>query len=363
MVVPVKPGDQYGGTPEDLIAVVRSRLPADERDGVFAAVDGRYLRVLEYRAGERQFKGVVDDAQYLANYADAAGEPSFERTYVERIELFLQNLRRSPADLKAAVAADERAKRERSAESRRRNGTGGVLGLGSPSGDGGGAGWVVPVGVLLVIGIGLVAGLLVLRRRRGGARPAHAPLPIVPDRVFEHALAAQRADLAEDADRELLALAALLDEAPVPSSSDAQDAYQRALDAYTSARRRMTAEAPTVDLVGVLVLVDHARDHLARAAALDARRTPARPTPLCFFHPLHGRSAKTVAWRDGLRVPACATCASDLRAGRTPDALRDGDRPYFEGDTVWARTGYGAFDDDPRRSGSARRPLSPSSVG
>lgn len=343
MVVPLEEDDQYSGKPDNLIAAVRSRLPAEARDGVFVAVDGRYLQVVEFRDGRRAFEGAVDDAEYLANFADGPDGRSFDRTPVDRIELFLKDLRRSPADLKAAVAAEEQAQKKQSAENKRKYGSSGTA---SGSGDGDGAGWVVPVGVLLVVGIGVGAGLLVARRSRRGATPAHGPLPIVPDKVFEHALAAQRADLAEDADGELLALAALLDEAPVPTSNTAQDAYQRALDAYTSARRRMTPEAPTVDLVGVLVLVDHARDHLARAAALDAGRKPERPTPLCFFHPLHGRSARTVAWRDGLRVPACAACASDLRAGRTPDALRDGGRPYFEADTVWARTGYGAFDDD-----------------
>lgn len=343
MVVPLEEDDQYSGKPENLVAAVRSRLPAEQRDGVFVAADRRYLRVLEFRDGQRALEGPVDDAQYLANYADDEDGESFDRTYVEHIELFLRNLRRSPADLKAAVAADQKAQEKRSAENKRKYGSSRGS---SGSGDGGGAGWVVPVVVLLVVGIAVAVGLRRVRRSRRGATPAHGPLPIVPDKVFEHALAAQRADLAEDADGELLALAALLDEAPVPTSTTAQDAYQRALDAYTSARRRMTSDAPTVDLVGVLVLVDHARDHLARAAALDAGRTPERPRPLCFFHPLHGRSARTVAWRDGLRVPACAACASDLRAGRTPDALRDGDRPYFEADTVWARTGYGAFDDD-----------------
>jgi hypothetical protein len=100
------------------------------------------------------------------------------------------------------------------------------------------------------------------------------------------------------------------------------------------------------NLVGILVLVDQARGDLARAAALDAGRRPPAPAKLCGYHPLHGRASRTVRFERGLDIPACAACAADVGAGRAPDALRDGDRPYFEGDTVWARTGYGAFSDD-----------------
>jgi hypothetical protein len=336
-LVPLTAGDQYDGEARNFVTALRARLPADERDGTFVVAEDRYLRVFPYRNGEPQYERPEEDAQHLANYANAPGDDAYDRSYVQRLEIFLREIRRTPAELKAAVAADMKAREERSKTYTRNR---------EARRDGEAPGWVVPVAVVLIVGGAFLVGLLVVRRSRRGARPAHDPLPIVPDRVFEHARAAQRADLAEDADGELLALAAVLDEAPVPSSTAAQDAYQRALDAYTAARRRMTADAPTVDLVGVLVLVDHARDHLARAAALDAGRTPPERVDLCFFHPLHGRSARTVAWRRGLRVPACKACMADLRAGRTPDALRDGDRPYFEGDGVWARTGYGAFDDD-----------------
>lgn len=336
-LVPLVAGDQYNGDARAFLTAVRARLPARERDGIFVAAEDRYLRVVTFRDGERDDGATVEAALQLAN--EASGR-DYDRSYAERVAVFLREIRRSPAELAAAVKAQDEAQRRRSARYARENGER------SADGGDGAPGWIVPVVALLVVGLGAALVVLVARRTRRGARAAQAPLPVLPDRVFEHARAAQRADLAEDADRELLGLAALLDEAPVPSSSSAQDAYQRALDAYTAARRRMTADAPTVELVGVLVLVDHARDHLAQAAALDAGRRPPARTPLCFFNPLHGRSARRVAWGDGLRVPACAACAADVRARRTPDALRDGGRPYFEGDTVWARTGYGAFEDD-----------------
>ncbi|MDO9408270.1 hypothetical protein [Patulibacter sp.] len=313
------------------VTALRSRLSFD---GILVTVDDRYIRVDERRDGRQIRRSEVSDAESLANYADE-GDQSFDRTLLERVERFLANLRQTPQRLAARVAADEaRSAAQRKATPRRET-------RGTDDGGGG----LLPVLVGLVV-VGLVVAVVLVRRRRRGALAADGPLPVVPARVFEHARAAERADLHEDADGELLALATLLDEGSVPRDERAQDAYQRALDAYTAARRRARDGAPTVDLVGVLVLVDRARGDLAAAAAIEGGGRPAAWTPLCTFHPLHGRSARTVRWERGLRVPACAACAADLRAGRDPDALRDGDRPYFEGDTVWAKTGYGAFGDD-----------------
>ena len=45
-------------------------------------------------------------------------------------------------------------------------------------------------------------------------------------------------------------------------------------------------------------------------------------------------------------MPACAACAGDIDAGRRRRPSPDGDRPWFEGDDLWARTGYGLWSDD-----------------
>ncbi|MEV4422885.1 hypothetical protein AB0L40_23330 [Patulibacter sp. NPDC049589] len=332
-LVPVNDGDRYDGKARNFLTALRSRF---RRDGIFVGVEDRYLRVEERKNGVEVRDQAVGDAANLANYVDDGDEPSYRRTLLERLERFFANLRQSPARLAARVAADE----EQSAKEHPETAPG------SRSGDssgGSGAGPLMIAGVLLLVA--LIAAWSVRRRRRV-ARAAAGPLPVVPARVFEHARAAERAELAEDADQELLALAALLDEQVVPRREDAQAAYQRALDAYTAARRISRDEPRTVDLVGILVLVDQARGDMARAAALDAGRRPPKHTPLCTFDPLHGRSAKTVKWERVLRLPACAACAADVRAGRTPDALRDGDVPYFEGTTIWAKTGFGAFSTD-----------------
>ena len=338
VLVPLENEDRFEGRAREYLAALRTHI---DRDGVFVVSEsGDYLMAEEFRGGLERRSETLRDATTLANFADR--EPGdARRTLLQKVERLVALLRESPQRIAALTKAydeesERRARERRSAPdspfSRDRGG------------DGGGAGTVLVV--LLVVAL-IGAGLAFAAWRRGrGARPAEGPRPVVPDRVFEHALAARRAELREDADGELLALATLLDEQPVPAAEEAQDAYQRALDAYTAARRCAVDDAPTVDVVGILVLVDQARGDLARAAALDTGRRPPVRTPLCAFHPLHGRSAKVVAWRRGLKVPACAACAAAVRRDRDPDALRDGDRPYFEGETVWARTGYGAFADD-----------------
>lgn len=68
--------------------------------------------------------------------------------------------------------------------------------------------------------------------------------------------------------------------------------------------------------------------------------------PLCFYDPRHGRGTARVTLREELEVPACRACAADVRAGRTPDVLRDGTRPWLETESPWARTGLGLRDDE-----------------
>ena len=74
------------------------------------------------------------------------------------------------------------------------------------------------------------------------------------------------------------------------------------------------------------------------------------PYRCCFVNPTHGRGGHRADLPGGLSVPVCRPCQRDLAAGRRPDALleprRGEDRPYYAGDTVWARTGYGALTDE-----------------
>ncbi|SMX93738.1 hypothetical protein BI49514_02599 [Brevibacterium iodinum ATCC 49514] len=47
-----------------------------------------------------------------------------------------------------------------------------------------------------------------------------------------------------------------------------------------------------------------------------------------------------------VRVPVCGSCLSDLHSGRELQWIFDGDRPYVEGRSVWAKTRFGAIGGD-----------------
>lgn len=135
---------------------------------------------------------------------------------------------------------------------------------------------------------------------------------------------------------------------------------RRALDAHAAARRVHdgVGEAPgLVESVGVLVLLDLAEDHHARAVA--RRRGEAPDVRVhCYANPLHGTDTEHVDWREvgGTRVtgvPLCADCAEAVRTRRRPNVLPDRGRgrtvPYYKvpaARSVWAATGFGTLQSD-----------------
>ncbi|MEO9325913.1 hypothetical protein ABFT23_20635 [Nocardioides sp. C4-1] len=96
--------------------------------------------------------------------------------------------------------------------------------------------------------------------------------------------------------------------------------------------------AGLLDLVGAEVLARTGR------SALDPGQTLYR---CCFVDPRHGRGRHEAEVGGGLSVPVCRPCRRHLERHETPVALGDGrrGRPYYEGDSVWARTGYGTLTD------------------
>lgn len=112
---------------------------------------------------------------------------------------------------------------------------------------------------------------------------------------------------------------------------------ERALDALGAGHSALERHSD-LDAVGALVL--------ARSGEAALRGKSGGP---CFFNPLHPAAMTEVRYARGgaeLGVPACEACAKAVRSGRRPEALLDRGRPYFERDTVWARTGFGATDPD-----------------
>ncbi|WP_210491711.1 hypothetical protein [Patulibacter sp. SYSU D01012] len=335
-LVPLERGDRFDGDPQKLATALQGRLGPKAGAAVYLLRSSNGgLRAQDYSTGRFAYPTKASQAERVAQYEDVDGEQP-EWNVRELLQRYFAVLKQPNLAQRAekAKGGDDDADYDRPAGGR---GTS----EGSPVGDGG-----APVLALVLVAVLVLAAVVGLLARRRGARHADDAMPVLPDRVFEHARAAQRSGLRLDAETELLQLSELLDAQAVPNREAAQDAYQRALDGYTAARRTLNGTDRIVDVVGVLVLVDMARAELARAKDLDAGRKPRVRKALCFFDPLHGRAKRTVGWERGLQVPVCAECAAAMSGRGQLDPLRDGDRPYFEADTVWARTGFGAFDDD-----------------
>lgn len=127
--------------------------------------------------------------------------------------------------------------------------------------------------------------------------------------------------------------------------------YQRALDAYESAKTASDAMTSAADIGNVTKILDDGRYAIscvrARVAgqALPARRPP------CFFDPRHGISTQDVSWMmpNGERrdVPACALDAERVLAGAEPDTrqVMVGSQrvPYWQGGGAYRGYAHGYF--------------------
>jgi hypothetical protein len=181
----------------------------------------------------------------------------------------------------------------------------------------------LPRGLLIAIGcvaaVGAFGGLTTWRRVKGVAA-----LPVRPP------LEPSEADFRPRAHEALDELAQALEAAPDPPD-EAFEAQRAASKAIEDARR-------PVDWVGAFVLASN-----GLAAVRDQSSRP------CFFNPLHRRAKRRTRWKRGpktIEIPACNTCERALKTGRRPQELHDEGKPYWERDTVWARTGFGALDED-----------------
>ncbi|MET1037399.1 MAG: hypothetical protein ABW075_03940 [Aeromicrobium sp.] len=96
-----------------------------------------------------------------------------------------------------------------------------------------------------------------------------------------------------------------------------------------------------LDDVGAWVLALQADRELRRI-----RRTTLSPYRPCVVNPLHGEASQTVRLSgSSIDAPACSSCSVD-RGDFLTDSTWLGHRPYLDGSSVWARTGFGALVDD-----------------
>ncbi len=127
--------------------------------------------------------------------------------------------------------------------------------------------------------------------------------------------------------------------------------YQRALDAYESAKTAGDRIAEPEHIKHVTEILDDGRYAIACVRARVAREALPTRRPPCFFDPRHGLSVADVPYvppggtqRD---VPACALDAERVRAGAEPDirqVMVGSQRvPYWQGGRAYQPYAMGYF--------------------
>lgn len=170
-----------------------------------------------------------------------------------------------------------------------------------------------------------------IARRRGRERHRDAAEREAAERSAVVSTPADRGEARKQAQEASARLALEIAEAPQPP-----DLALRSYDAASHVLGRRGASA--VDFLGA--------ETLAQAGLVALRGGPRRRP--CFFDPRHGEATRDTVWRrDGIdaKLPACDACSSAIARDVAPASLLDGDRPYWQGDGVWARTGFGALDE------------------
>ncbi len=304
VLVPIVAGSTWQSS-DQVTTVVQSHLG---RDGTYVTLSGDFGDVFDV-----EMFGGTDEQRRSANLAGYA--VSYEKAYekaplgarLERcVELIATGKGREAYEKAQNDVGTGRPSPRPTPKAHAKGGDGLLIG--------------VPVAVAAVLAAG--GALVWLRRRRERATIERLRLPRT---VFSTALKAGEDELRTRAEQELIAF------------GESLDGDQRALDAYAAAGHTLDHARSAADLAGVIVLVHQGR------AGKDA-------TPLCYFDPRHGEGAIAVKWRapgtrDSRTVRVCAACAKAVRDRSAPDVLLDDGRPYYEGATLWAETGYGQFGD------------------
>ncbi|MEU6587975.1 hypothetical protein ABZ923_01845 [Streptomyces sp. NPDC046881] len=137
-----------------------------------------------------------------------------------------------------------------------------------------------------------------------------------------------------------------------PGADDAMRAdYERALDAYETAKQRMGAARRPEDVRLVTEALEDGRFSLAQLAARREHRPLPERRPPCFFDPRHGPSVSDATWTPPggapRQVPVCAADATRLADGRDP-VIREvdtdyGRRPYWDAGPAYGPWAGGYF--------------------
>ena len=175
----------------------------------------------------------------------------------------------------------------------------------------------------------------------------------------ERALEQRQAELApvkQLADEDVTALGTELQDLDAELAGRDLDAgaradYQRALDAYESAKVAVARLTAPDDVRHVTEILEDGRYAMACVLARVAGDPLPTRRPPCFFDPRHGLSVEDVEWTPPggatRPVPACALDAERVRAGAEPDTRQvmvGAQRmPYYEGGPAYAPYAAGYF--------------------
>ncbi|WP_415630108.1 hypothetical protein [Nocardioides dubius] len=150
------------------------------------------------------------------------------------------------------------------------------------------------------------------------------------------------------ADKSQARHAALADQAITNAEAKAErrklssELESEVLDLLARARTLRTSD-DGLDLVGAVVL--------ARMAERLATSQGSQRYRACYVNPLHGEATTAMALGGGLEVPVCRGCRKRHEVGHPRDPLLERRsfgrrRAYYDGQSLWAASGYGALDDD-----------------
>jgi hypothetical protein len=197
--------------------------------------------------------------------------------------------------------------------------------------------------VLLVVLIAVIAGVAVVAKRSADRKALErkaAELEPVKKLAYEDitALGVELQDLGEDMSGQDL-------------DKGARSDYQRALDAYESAKMAGDYMTSPDEITHVTKILDDGRYAIACVRARVAGQPLPTRRPACFFDPRHGMAVEDVPYappggveRD---VPACALDAERVKAGAEPDSrmVMVGSQrvPYWQGGRTYAPYAQGYF--------------------
>lgn len=201
-------------------------------------------------------------------------------------------------------------------------------------------------GLLILLVLAAVLATIVVASRRSKARQlARREAELAPVRTLAFEDVTALGEQLQELDLDL----AGRDLAPGENAD-----YQRALDAYESAKTAADALSSPDEVRHVTQILDDGRYAIACVRARVAGEPLPTRRPPCFFDPRHGLSVGDVLWappggapRD---VPACALDAERVRAGADPDSrmvMAGAQRvPYYQAGGAYrpyAQGYFGAF--------------------